>query len=103
MANKIKKGDTVLVISGKDKGVRGEVIRIIKKKNTAMVEGVNIATRHMKQRSGVAQAGIIHNEAPIQLSNLMLVDEDTEKAGRSTFRFLEDGRKERVIKIGKRS
>ena len=103
MASRIKKGDTVLVISGKDKGVRGEVMRIVTKKNTALVEGVNIATRHMKAQQGVTQTGIIHGEAPIHLSNLMLVDDDTHQAGRTQYRFLEDGRKERVVKSGKRT
>ena len=103
MAQRIKKGDTVLVIAGKDRGVRGEVIRVIPKKDMAVVEGVNVATRHMKQRTGVTQTGIIHGEAPIHLSKLMLVDTDTQKAGRTEFKYLEDGRKVRVVKSGKRS
>ena len=103
MAERIKKGDTVLVISGKDRGARGEVIRVLPKKRAAVVEGVNVATRHMKQRRGVTQTGIIHGEAPVDLSKLMLVDNDTQKAGRTQFKFLEDGRKVRVVKSGKRS
>jgi large subunit ribosomal protein L24 len=103
MAQRIKKGDTVLVLSGKDRGVRGEVIRVDPKKGTAVVEGVNVATRHIKQQQGVAQTGIIHGEAPIRLSKLMLVDSDTQLPGRAEFKFLEDGRKVRVVKRGKRS
>ena len=103
MAQRIKKGDTVLVISGKDRGVRGEVIRVLPKKDVAIVEGVNVATRHIKQQQGVAQTGIIHGEAAISLSKLMLVDTDTQLAGRAQFKFLEDGRKVRVVKRGKRS
>jgi large subunit ribosomal protein L24 len=103
MAQRIKKGDTVLVISGKDRGVRGTVIRVEGKKDIALVEGANVATRHIKQRQGVAQTGIIHGEAPIRMSKLMLVDEDTQDAGRVQFKFLEDGRKVRVVKSGKRS
>jgi len=103
MAQRIKKGDTVLVISGKDRGVRGEVIRINGKKGMAIVEGANVATRHIKQRQGVAQTGIIHGEAAISLSKLMLVDEDTQNAGRVEVKILEDGRKVRVVKSGKRS
>jgi large subunit ribosomal protein L24 len=103
MAQRIKKGDTVLVISGKDRGVRGEVIRIEPKRGIAVVEGVNVATRHIKQQQGVTQTGIIHGEAAIRLSKLMLVDNDTQLAGRARFKFLEDGRKVRVVKLGKRS
>lgn len=103
MAQRIKKGDTVLVISGKDRGVRGEVIRIEPKKGTAVVEGVNVATRHIKQQQRVTQTGIIHGEAAVPLSKLMLVDTDTQVAGRAQFKYLEDGRKVRVVKRGKRS
>ncbi len=103
MAQRIKKGDTVLVISGKDRGVRGEVIQIDPKRGKAVVEGVNVATRHIKQQQGVTQTGIIHGESPISLSKLMLVDNDTQLAGRAQFKFLEDGRKVRVVKRGKRS
>jgi large subunit ribosomal protein L24 len=103
MAQRIKKGDMVLVLSGKDRGVRGEVIRVDPKKGTAVVEGANVATRHVKQQQGVAQTGIIHGEAPIRLSKLMLVDSDTQLPGRAEFKFLEDGRKVRVVKRGKRS
>ncbi len=103
MAQRIKKGDTVLVISGKDRGVRGEVIQINTKKGVAVVEGVNVATRHIKQQQGVAQTGIMHGEAAIKLAKLMLVDSDTQLAGRAQFKFLEDGRKVRVVKRGKRS
>ena len=103
MAQRIKKGDTVLVISGKDRGVRGEVIRIEPKKGIAVVEGANVATKHVKQQQGVAQTGIVHGEMPIRLSKLMLVDSDTQLAGRAQFKFLEDGRKVRVVKRGKRS
>jgi large subunit ribosomal protein L24 len=103
MAQRIKKGDMVLVLSGKDRGVRGEVIRVDPKKGTAVVEGANVATRHIKQQQGVAQTGIIHGEAPIRLSKLMLVDSDTQLPGRAEFKFLEDGRKVRVVKRGKRS
>ena len=103
MAQRIKKGDTVLVIAGKDRGVRGEVIRVDLKKGTAVVEGANVATRHIKQQQGVAQTGIIHGEAPIRMSKLMLVDSDTQLPGRAQFKFLEDGRKVRVVKRGKRS
>lgn len=103
MAQRIKKGDTVLVISGKDRGVRGEVIRIEPKRGIAVVEGVNVATRHIKQQQGVSQTGIIHGESAIKLAKLMLVDSDTQLAGRAQFKFLEDGRKVRVVKRGKRS
>ena len=68
-----------------------------------VVEGVNMVTHHVKPRPGVAQTGIIQGEAPLSLSNVMLVDQETSKAGRTGQRVLEDGTKVRVVKSGKRS
>ena len=103
MAQRIKKGDTVLILSGKDKGKRGEVIRVIPREDRVVVEGVNVVTRHMKQRQGISQAGLVRGEAPIKASKVMLVDPETQKPGRIAANFLGDGSKVRKIKSGKRS
>jgi large subunit ribosomal protein L24 len=98
MAAKIRKGDTVEVISGADKGRRGEVLRVIPKETRAVVQGVNLAKRHQKPQSISQPGGIIEREATIHLSNLMLVDPTSEKRTRVGFRKLDDGRKVRVAR-----
>lgn len=85
MKTKIKKGDQVVVISGKDKGTRGEVIRVIPDENRAVVQGVNIRIKHQAQtqsRGKTIPAGKIEFEAPIDLSNLMLIDPKDNKPTR---------------------
>ena len=98
MAARIRKGDTVVVIAGADKGKRGEVLRVLPKDNRAVVQGVNVAKKHTKPRGMVQPGGIVEQEATIHLSNVMLVDGKTDKATRVGFRVLEDGRKVRVAK-----
>jgi len=98
MAQRIRRGDQVKVLAGKDRGKQGEVARIDRKKNTVVVEGVNMVTRHVKQQAGTAQAGIIQQEAPIQISNVAFVDPETGNSGRVGFRVLEDGTKVRVVR-----
>ena len=98
MAARIRKGDTVAVISGSDKGKQGEVLSVIPKDNRAVVQGVNIAKRHTKPTGMGQPGGIIEREATIHLSNLMLVDSKTGKPTRVGFRVLENGRKVRVAK-----
>ena len=71
---KIKKGDQVLVISGKDKGKKGEVLRVNKSANTLVVEGINISKKHIKNSPNVTQAGIVDTESPINISNVMFID-----------------------------
>tara|TARA_A100001037_G_scaffold204370_1_gene182819 strand:- start:212 stop:526 length:315 start_codon:yes stop_codon:yes gene_type:complete len=100
---RIKRDDQVLVISGKDKGKRGAVIRVLVADNRVVVEGVNIVTRHVKAQPGIAQTGMVQGEAPISLSNVMLIDPETGKAGRTGQKVLEDGTKVRMVKSGKRS
>lgn len=70
----IKKGDTVKVIAGEDKGMTGRVVKVIKEKNRALVEGVNIVKKHQKPSATSPQGGIVEKEAPIHVSNLMLMD-----------------------------
>ena len=98
MAARIRKGDTVEVIAGVDKGRRGEVLRVLPKADRAVVQGVNIAKRHTKPRGMGEPGGIVEREATIHLSNLMLVDPTSEKRTKVGFRVLEDGRKVRVAK-----
>lgn len=94
---KIKKGDTVVVLSGKDKGKTGEVIRAIPTENKVVVEGVNVAKRH-KRPSMMDAGGIKTFEAPIHVSNVALADPKDGKATRVGYTFLNDGRKVRVAK-----
>jgi large subunit ribosomal protein L24 len=99
MAARIRKGDTVLVITGASKGRRGEVLRVIPRENRAVVQGVAIAKRHLKPRSVEEPGGIQEREAPVHLSNLMLIDPKSEKPTKVGFRVLEGGRKVRVAKV----
>jgi large subunit ribosomal protein L24 len=98
MAARIRKGDTVAVISGSDKGKRGEVLQVLPKDNRAVVQGVNIAKRHTKPAGMGQPGGIVEKEATIHMSNIMLVDPKSDKPTRVGFRVLEDGRKVRVAK-----
>ncbi|OJY30132.1 50S ribosomal protein L24 [Gemmobacter lutimaris] len=95
MAAKLKKGDTVVVLTGKDKGKQGEITSVNPSANKAVVEGVNIAIRHTKQ-SASSQGGRIAKAMPIDLSNLAIVDKNG-KATRVGFR-MEDGKKVRFAK-----
>jgi len=94
---KIKKGDHVIVLAGRDKGKNGEVIEVRPKEGRALVRGVNMVRRHQKQ-SGANEGGIISKEGPIQLSNLALEDPKDGKPTRVGFRILEDGKKVRFAK-----
>ena len=97
MAAKIKKGDKVVVLAGKDKGKTGEVIEVRPSDTRAVVRGVNIVRRHTRQ-SAQSEGGIIAKEAAIHLSNLALADPKDGKATRVGFKILDDGRKVRVAK-----
>ena len=94
---KIKKGDRVTVIAGKDKGRSGDVVRILPKDNRAIVSGINVARRHQRQ-TGAQEGGIVSKELPIAISNLALLDPKDNKPTRVGFKVLEDGRKVRVAK-----
>lgn len=93
---KIRLGDTVKVITGKDKDKEGKVIAVDRKKNRVIVEGVNKVTKHTKPSIANQQGGIIQKEAPIDMSNVMYVHKG--QATRIGFKILEDGRKVRVAK-----
>jgi large subunit ribosomal protein L24 len=97
----VVRGDQVLVMRGNDKGARGEVIRVFTKKGRITVKGVNIVKRHRKARSAEEQSGIIEMEAPIHVSNVMLIDPKSGEATRTRMRLDEDGTKERIsVKSG---
>ena len=100
MANKIhvKSGDTVYVLSGKDKGKKGKVLKVFPDSRMVLVEGVNMTTKHKKPRSRTQQGGIIHQESPIFCSKVMLVCEKCKTPTRVGKKILEDGKKARVCK-----
>jgi large subunit ribosomal protein L24 len=97
MAAKIKKGDKVVVLAGRDKGKTGEVTRVIPADRRAVVTGVNIVKRHTRQ-TAQTEGGILSKEASIDLSNLAIADPKTGKPTRVGFKILDDGRKVRVAK-----
>jgi large subunit ribosomal protein L24 len=97
MAAKIKKGDKVVVRTGRDKGRTGEVIQVMPKESRALVRGVNLVKRHQRQTMN-QEGGIIQKEAPIHLSNLALADPKDGKPTRVGFKVLDDGRKVRIAK-----
>jgi len=94
---KVKKGDKVIVISGRDKGKSGEVLSVIKKSDRILVRGVNIVKRHTAP-SQTSQGGIIDKEISIHISNIAHIDPKDNKATRVGYKFLEDGRKVRFSK-----
>lgn len=97
MAAKIKTGDKVIVLSGRDNGKEGEVVSVTPKEGRAIVRGVNMVKRHTKQSMN-SSGGILEKEAPIQISNLAIVDPKDGKATRVGFKTLDDGRKVRYAK-----
>ncbi len=94
----IKKGDTVVVIAGNDKGKKGKVLRVDKKTNRAIVENVRMVTKHQKPSMRVQQGGIVHMEAPIHVSNLQVWDPKAKAGTRVGHKVLKDGKKVRVSK-----
>lgn len=97
MASKIKKGDNVIVLAGKDKGRKGEVMKVVTETNRAFVSGLNIVKRHTKPTQYDA-GGIKDKEASLHMSNLAIVDPKSGEATRVGFKFLEDGKKVRFAK-----
>lgn len=94
---KIRKGDEVIVVSGRDKGRKGSVLRVIPAERRVIVQGVNIAKRHTSA-SATQPGGIVDKELPIHVSNVALVDPDGGKATRVGYKFLDDGRKVRIAR-----
>ncbi|MBO8129560.1 MAG: 50S ribosomal protein L24 [Peptococcaceae bacterium] len=94
----IRKGDQVLVITGKDAGKKGKVLEVLPKENRVIVEGVNVVKRHTRPTRNIPQGGIIEKEAPIHKSNVMLLCNKCHKVTRIARRVLDDGSKVRVCK-----
>jgi large subunit ribosomal protein L24 len=97
MAAKVKKGDKVVVISGRDKGRSGDVVRVLPREDRALVRGINVVKRHQKQTMK-EEGGIVRKELPIHLSNIALADPKDGKPTRVGFKILDDGRKVRFAK-----
>ncbi len=97
--NRIKKGDTVLVIAGNDRGKKGEVHEVFPKEDKVIVSGINLVKKHQKRSGDVrTQAGIIEREGAMQLSNVMLVCKNCGEAARVSYKVFDDGKKGRVCK-----
>ena len=94
---KIKKGDNVVVISGRDKGKRGEVLRVFPDENRVIVQDVHVARRHTKPQLG-NPGGIVEKELKIHVSNVAHIDPQSDKPTRVGYRILDDGRKVRVAR-----
>ena len=94
----VRKDDTVVVVSGKDKGKQGKVLRALPKEGKVVVEGVNVVARHTKPKGQGDPGGIIRSEAPIYASKVMLVCEKCNKATRISYKILPDGKKVLVCK-----
>ena len=97
MAARIRKGDKVVVITGRDKGKIGEVIQVMPTESRALVRGINLVKRHQRQ-TAAQEGGIISKEAPVHLSNLALRDPKDGKPTRVGFKVMADGKKVRVAK-----
>ena len=102
MAAKIKKGDNVMVIAGRDKGRSGEVIEMRREDSRALVRGVNMVKRHQKQTQA-QEGGIISKEAPIHLSNVALADPKDGKPTRVGFKYVGKGDDRKKVRVAKRS
>ncbi len=99
MASKIKSGDEVIVLSGKDKGERGTVTKVLTTSDKVLVEGVNMVKKHQKPNPNAGvQGGIISMEMPLYASNVAIFNPQTKKADRVGFKTLADGRKIRIFK-----
>ena len=100
MANKVhvKKGDTVLVLSGKDKGKKGKILEVNPDDSMVLVEGVNMSTKHKKPRGRYQQGGIIHQESPVNSAKVMLVCDNCGKPTKVAKRILDNGSKIRECK-----
>lgn len=94
----VKTGDTVVVITGKDKGKQGKILAAFPKKNRVLVEGVNMVKKHSKPTPANPQGGIVTQEAPIHASNVMILDPKTGEPTRIGYKFLENGKKVRYAK-----
>lgn len=97
----IKKGDLVKVIAGEDRGKEGRVLEVMRERNAALVEGLNINKKHSKPTTANPQGGIVDKEGPIHLSNLMLIDAKSGLPGRVGRRLSKEGKLDRYVKTKK--
>jgi large subunit ribosomal protein L24 len=100
MAARLRTGDEVVVITGKDKGKKGKIARILAEDGKVVVEGINLIKRHMRPTPKNPQGGILEREAAMQASNVMLVDPKTGKGTRVSFKVDDKGNKVRIAKSG---
>lgn len=96
---KIRKGDNILIIAGKDNGKKGKVRQALPKKDAVIIEGLNMIKRHSRTKGQARQGGIIELESPINISNVMLICNKCNKPARVGFRILPDGKKARICKV----
>ena len=94
----VRKGDTVVVVAGKERGKRGKVLRVIPEKGRVVVERINMIKKHQRPTQKIRQGGIIEREGAIHLSNVMLVDPNSDKPTRVGMKALSDGKKVRVAR-----
>ena len=94
----VRKGDTVMVVAGKERGKKGKVLRVIPEKSRVVVERINLIKKHQKPTQKLRQGGIIEREGSIHLSNVMLVDPNSDKPTRVGMKALSDGKKVRVAR-----
>jgi large subunit ribosomal protein L24 len=95
---RVRKGDTVIVVAGKDRGKRGRVLRVIPEESRIVIERINMIKKHQRPTQKLRQGGIIEREGPIHLSNVMLVDPTSDGPTRIGMRALADGKKVRVAR-----
>jgi large subunit ribosomal protein L24 len=94
----VRKGDTVVVVAGKERGKKGKVLRVLPEKGRVVVERINMIKKHQKPTQKIRQGGIIEREGAIHLSNVMLVDPSSDKPTRVGMKALSDGKKVRVAR-----
>jgi large subunit ribosomal protein L24 len=102
MAARLKKGDKVVIVAGRDKGRTGEIIEMRRHEDRALVRGINMVKRHQRQ-TATAEGGIISKEAPIHLSNIALADPKDGKPTRVGFKFVGTGEQRKKVRVAKRS
>jgi len=95
---RVRKGDTVVVVAGKERGKRGKVLRVLPAEGRVLVERLNMMKKHQRPTQKLRQGGIIEREAPLHLSNVMLADPRTDAPTRVGVRLLADGKKARIAK-----
>jgi large subunit ribosomal protein L24 len=103
MPLRLRRNDMVMIVSGDSRGQTGKIIKVLHKKNRAVIEGKNLVKRHTKPNRKVQQGGIIEKEASIHMSNLMLLDPKTGKATRVGMRVIDSGKKAKRVRYSKKA